>query len=179
MLTVRFFIVTCYVRAMNAAITIRKMNPSEFSCLDDFLYEAIYIPKGQEKPDKAILKIPELSCYVKDFGKDTDLCLVAESQNKLMGAIWIRLFSGKERGYGFVDSKTPELSMSVREKFRNQGIGTQLLRAMMEQLTRLNYEQVSLSVDKENFAFQLYRKFGFETLLSDGSSVTMIRKLKS
>ncbi len=68
--------------------------------------------------------------------------------------------------------------MSVLEKYRNKGIGTKLLTAMIDRLTQLNYEQVSLSVDKLNFAYTLYQKFGFEIVESDEKSVTMKKRLK-
>jgi len=163
---------------MNLRIKIRDIKNNEISHLDDFLYEGIFIPGGLEKPDKDIIKLPALSRYIKDFGKDTDLCLVAELNGDLIGAIWTRIFTETEKGYGFVDTKTPELSMSIIEYYRNKGIGTKLLTAMINKLTQLDYDQVSLSVDKLNYAFRLYHKFGFETVESDEKSATMIKRLK-
>ena len=34
--------------------TIRKIKQSEYALLDDFLYEAIFIPEGVEPPPKSI-----------------------------------------------------------------------------------------------------------------------------
>lgn len=163
---------------MDLKIKIREIEGTEISQLDNFLYEAIFIPKGFDKPDKEIIKIPELSIYIKDFGKDSDLCIVAESQGCLVGAIWARIYAETEKGFGYVDSKTPELSMSVIENYRQQGIGTKLLKAMIEKLTHSDYQQVSLSVDKLNYALKLYQKFGFEIVKSDDHSATMIKRLK-
>lgn len=163
---------------MDLRIKTREIEKAEISHLDNFLYEAIFIPEGEEKPDRDIIKIPELSCYTKDFGKDTDLCIVAESQGNLIGAIWTRIFTETEKGFGYVDSKTPELSISVIENYRQHGIGTKLLKAMIDKLTQLDYEQVSLSVDKLNYALKLYKKFGFEIVKSDEKSETLIRRLK-
>jgi ribosomal protein S18 acetylase RimI-like enzyme len=163
---------------MGLKIKIRDIKNNEIKHLDDFLYDAIFIPEGLEKPDKGIVKQAALSSYIKDFGKDTDLCLVAELNGDLIGAIWTRIFTETEKGYGFVDTKTPELSMSIIEYYRNKGIGTRLLTAMINKLIRLDYDQVSLSVDNENYAFRLYYKFGFETVESDGKSAIMIKRLK-
>lgn len=163
---------------MDLNIIIREIYKSEIYHLDKFLYDAIFIPEGEEKPDKEIIKIPELSCYISDFGRNSDLCLVAELHGNLIGAVWTRFFSEKEKGFGYVDSKTPELSMSVAENYRKQGIGTKLLTAMIEKLIQYNYEQVSLSVDLENYALSLYLKFGFEIVQSDGKSAIMIKRLK-
>lgn len=163
---------------MENKIKIRDIKNNEISYLDNFLHEAIFIPQGQEKPDKEIIKIPELACYIKDFGKETDLCLVAEIEGDLIGAIWIRIFPETEKGFGYVDSKTPELSMSLVENYRNRGIGTQLLIAMIDKLSMLDYNQVSLSVDKLNYAYKLYAKFGFEMIKSDDKSAILVKRLK-
>ena len=116
---------------MDLKVDIRELKNDEISHLDNFLYDAIFIPEGQKKPDKEIIKLPELSGYIKDFGKDTDHCLVAELNGELIGAIWIRIFSEDEKGFGFIDSKTPELSMSVVENYRKKGIGTKMLKACL------------------------------------------------
>jgi ribosomal protein S18 acetylase RimI-like enzyme len=162
---------------MDLDILIREITNDEISHLNNFLYDAIFIPEDQEKPDKEIIKLPELSRYIKDFGKETDLCLVAVLNRELIGAIWTRLFSEEEKGFGFVDSKIPELSMSVAENYRKKGIGTKMLKAMFNKLALLEYDQVSLSVDKKNFAMRLYQKFGFETVESDDKSATMIKRI--
>ena len=38
--------------------TIREIKTSEYPLLDDFLYEAIYIPKGAAPPPRSILTTP-------------------------------------------------------------------------------------------------------------------------
>lgn len=158
-------------------IHIREIEPWEIPLLDDLLYDAIFIPEGQERPSIEIIQLPTLSRYVKDFGKESDLCLVAELQGKLIGAIWTRVFSETEKGFGYVDSATPELSMSVREEYRQQGIGRKLMEDMLSKLKGLGYRQVSLSVDKLNFASLWYPKFGFEEVVGDEHSVVMVKRL--
>lgn len=163
---------------MYTNLKIREIDKSEIKYLDKFLYEAIYIPEGQEKPDREIIKLPELSIYINNFGKRDDICFVAELEGKLIGAIWTRIFTETECGYGYVNSKTPELSMSVLKDYQQKGVGTKLLKIMIDKLIQCDYEQVSLSVDKLNYALRLYQKFGFVILNSEEKSVTMIKKLK-
>jgi ribosomal-protein-alanine N-acetyltransferase len=164
---------------MDSKIKIREIAPSEVPLLENFLYDAIFIPDEDIRPDKTIIKIPELDTYIKNFGKDSDFCLVAESDGILIGAVWSRIFPENEKGFGYVDSETPELCMSVNEKFRHNGIGTSLFNAILDKLKALNYKQVSLSVDKINYAFNLYQKFGFEVVKSDEKSVTMVKELQT
>lgn len=46
---------------------IREIRENEYPILSDFLYEAIFIPEGMEKPPKSIIEQPELQIYVADF----------------------------------------------------------------------------------------------------------------
>lgn len=48
---------------------IREMTADEYPLLEDFLYEAIFIPNGVEKPPREIIEGEELQVYIKDFGK--------------------------------------------------------------------------------------------------------------
>ena len=68
---------------------IREMKKYEYPLLNDFLYEAIFIPKGVEPPPKSIIAAPELQIYIDHFGdhKD-DHGLVAEVDGKIAGAVW-------------------------------------------------------------------------------------------
>lgn len=162
---------------MNDRVTIRDLRKEEIPYLDGFLYDAVFIPEGVVKPDKSIIRLPELSVYIQDFGRSNDICLVAEVGGVLAGAVWTRVFSETARGFGYVDSQTPELSMSVGEYYRGQGIGTRLLIDMLNRLSMNGYESVSLSVDCQNYAIRLYQKYGFVTVETDSNSATMIKSL--
>jgi GNAT superfamily N-acetyltransferase len=154
---------------------IRNMADVEIPFLEDMLYQAIFVPEGSPKLDKAIIFEPFLHHYIKDFGQKNDFALVAENKGKLVGAIWIRLFSEAQKGYGFVDTDTPELSMAIDPAFRNKGIGSQLLTKMLDKMKNLSHKQVSLSVDTRNFAYQLYLKFGFQVLEMSGHTAVMVK----
>ena len=61
--------------------------------LNDFLYEAIYIPDGVEPPSKSIINCPELQEYVFEFGKRKDdralVCLLYTScESKCPPCTW-------------------------------------------------------------------------------------------
>ena len=49
-----------------------------------------------------------------------------------VGAAWYRLFTSLNPGYGFVDGDTPELTLVVVPTKQGQGIGKQLLDAVLE-----------------------------------------------
>lgn len=138
---------------------IRAMRPEEYPLLEDFLYEAIFIPKGAEKPPRDIIKQDELQVYIKDFGKQKDdHCLVVECNGKIVGACWVRIMND----YGHIDDETPSFAISLYEDYRGRGIGTELMRRMLELLRAKGYKRASLAVQKENYAVKMYKKVGFD-----------------
>ncbi|MGN0457452.1 MAG: GNAT family N-acetyltransferase [Eubacterium sp.] len=138
---------------------IREINKEEYPLLEDFLYEAIFVPKGIEKPSKSIIENDELQVYIRDFGKlKGDNCLVAECNDKIIGACWTRIVND----YGHIDDKTPSFAISLYEEYRGKGIGTKLMKTMIKLLNERGYKQVSLSVQKENYAVKMYKKIGFK-----------------
>lgn len=70
-------------------------------------------------------------------------------------------------------------AISLYKDYRHQGIGTELLREMLQLLRRDGYPQISLSVQKENYAFRMYQKAGFEVLKETGQEYLMVCKLKN
>lgn len=154
--------------------TIRKMTAQEYPLLDDFLYEAIFVPEGVEPPSKSIITAPELQIYVKDFGTSKDdFSLVAEVENKIIGAVWVRIMND----YGHIDDRTPSLAISLYKKYRGQGIGSSLIKEMLSLLQAHGYKRVSLSVQKANYAAKLYQKIGFRIIKEIGDEWIMTYNL--
>ena len=128
---------------------IRKLLMSERAVLDTFLYYAIFIPKGVAQPPFDIIYQPDLQVYVKDFGEQKgDVCYVAECEGKIIGAVWVRIMND----YGHVSDDMPSLAISLLPEYRNNGIGTALMKKMLSSLRELGYKGVSLSVQKQNYA---------------------------
>ena len=135
---------------------IREMRNEEYCLLDNFLYEAIYIPDGIEAPPKSIIDCPELQEYIIDFGKRKhDKALVAEIQENVVGAIWVRIMND----YGHIDDDTPSLAMSIIKK-RLAG-----------------YSKISLSVQKSNYAVKMYKKAGFTVIDENSEEYIMVKSL--
>ena len=152
---------------------IREITRNEYPILSDFLYEAIFIPEGMDKPPKSIIEQPELQIYIEDFGKKDDWCLVAEIKEKIVGAVWVRIMDD----YGHIDDETPSFAISLYEEYRNMGIGTALMRDMLELLKNKGYKQTSLSVQKANYAARMYQKVGFEVIDENEEEYIMLCRL--
>ena len=80
-------------------------------------------------------------------------------------------------GYGFVDEKTPELSIAVAPLHRRKGIGGTLLRAAMVQAREEGYQSLSLSVAVHNRSRMMYQRVGFEKVGEQGENWTMLVNL--
>ena len=152
---------------------IREIRKNEYSILFDFLYEAIFITEGMDKPPKSIIEQPELQVYIKDFGKADDWCFVVEIKEKIVGAVWVRIMND----YGHIDDETPSFAISLYEEYRNMGIGTALMRDMLEFLKNKGYKRTSLSVQKANHAARMYQKVGFEIIEENEEEYIMVCRL--
>jgi ribosomal protein S18 acetylase RimI-like enzyme len=160
-------------------ITIREIKHEEIGKLEDMLYEAIYQPDENNLIPRSVLEIPEVYAYIKDFGNQKDdHCLVADLKGEITGAVWVRVISGAIKGYGYIDDETPEFAISLFKEYRNQGIGTRLMSAMIEHLRKRGYKQTSLNVKKENYAVNLYKKLGFKIIHEDEEDYLMLLNLE-
>jgi ribosomal protein S18 acetylase RimI-like enzyme len=146
------------------------IKPIEYSFLKEILCQAIFVADKKIVLPRDIIEQADLKKYIQDFGKTGDYCFVAEQEGKFIRAIWIRFI----KVYGFVDKETPELRMTVLKGHRGQGIGEQLLTAMVGRLRNDRIKRVSLSVDRDSFA--LYRKHGFVDYLTSEKSSTMTKE---
>lgn len=154
--------------------SIREMQKDEYCLLSDFLYEAIFVPKGVEPPPKSVITCPELQVYIADFGNSKhDKALVAEVGGNIVGAIWARIMND----YGHIDEKTPSLAMSVIKSYRGMGIGTSLLTQMLSAEKNAGYSKLSLSVQKDNYAVRMYKKEGFNTVDESNEEYIMVADL--
>ena len=158
---------------------VRELTVADQPFLWEALYYAIHVLPGEAAPDRDIVNSPELACYVENWMQvDGDQGVVAESDGTPVGAAWLRCWTTERRGFGYVDSDTPELSVAVLPGFRDQGRGTRLLTQLMTNAAQ-RFAGVSLSVSETNPACRLYQRLGFEpTGKCKDDSFTMIRRFR-
>ena len=151
--------------------TIREIQKQEYPLLDNFLYEAIFVPEGIESPPKTIITSPELQVYVKSFGESKDdWGFVAEVDGKIVGAVWVRIMND----YGHIDDETPSLAISLYKEYRGFGIGKAMMKEILTLLKSHGYSRVSLSVQKANYAAKMYLKIGFEIVRENEEEYIMV-----
>ena len=157
-----------------SSYTIRPITSVDEPFLWEALYHAIYVVPGDTPPERDVVNRPELARYVRDWGDANDLgfIAVAEENRQPIGAAWIRLLTGENKGYGYTDDTTPELSVAVLPEYRGQGVGTGLLTHLLQAVS-IHHRSVSLSVEAGNPASRLYRRLGFEIVSTSGTSLVM------
>lgn len=153
----------------------RWLSSNDQGFITEMLYQAIYIPEGQEKPSRDIVNEPKLKKYHESIGKVSDFGLIALDRDQSVGAAWLRCFDEDDKGWGYVSSEIPELSMAIDYEYRNKGIGKKLLKELLEASQSI-YPNISLSVDLDNYAFYMYENLGFEVVRVEGNTAVMLLK---
>jgi len=141
-------------------VYIKKITPANYSFLEVFLYNAIYIPEGEEMPPKDIIFAPEIYVYIKNFNTNNhgDCGVVAGIDEKIIGMAWTRIIPA----YGHIDDDTPELAISVLPDYRGQNIGAGMMNNLFEFLRERGFKRTSLSVQQNNPAVRFYKRLGYE-----------------
>lgn len=157
-------------------LTIRPISKEEYILLEDFLYQAIFIPQGAMPPPRDIILQPDLQVYIEDFGeKPDDICFVSVLDGKVVGAVWVR----DMKDYGHIEDGVVSFAISLYPEYRGRGIGTALMERMLSELKERGYEKCSLAVQKENYAVRMYKSVGFETISENDEEYIMLCRLNT
>jgi GNAT superfamily N-acetyltransferase len=147
--------------------------------MSDMLIEAVnWSPEWKKKSRERIFSIPQIAHYITGWPRDTDLGTIAEADGHRVGAAWLRFLPAADPGYGFVAADVPELTIGVAAPWRGRGVGRALLRAVADQARSAGIGQISLSVERKNYAQKLYVSEGYHIVDSSGAdSDTMVKGL--
>lgn len=150
-------------------------------------YAADWRPGAPRRTPTEVMAVPELAHYISGWPRPGDAGVVAvgvdgdgddeHGHGRAVGAAWWRQFSTDDAGYGFVDERTPELSIGVAGDVRGRGIGTELLQTLVAEAHRRALRALSLSVEVDNPAARLYARLGFQTVAEAGGGRTMMLRL--
>ncbi len=108
-------------------------------------------------------RYPLLEQYERNYGSYSgDIGVYMIVDNKVAGGAWVRLLAN---GYGHIDHDTPELILAVKPEFRNQGIGSAIMKQLFIEVSKV-FNGICLSVEETNQAVALYKRLGFEKVES-------------
>lgn len=164
-------------------IEIQPVTTDDVPFLADMGWEAAAVSAEVRSMGRdAALAMPSIRKYFDGWGRPGDAGVIAFGEDgQRLGAAWYRLFPVENPAYGFVAPDIPELSIGVEERERGKGIGQALLEGLLARARESGYRAISLSVDRQNAALQLYERVGFRDAGvsdPDDSSVTMIAVLE-
>ena len=147
---------------------LRPVDRQDARFLRDMLRHAYHWRLAQD-PDLPVYR------YVQNWGRAGDAGVIALEGPHSYGAAWYRLFSADEPGFGFVDERTPELTIAVVPSHRGRGAGAELLEALLARARADGFARLSLSAEAGQTGF--YEKHGFRELRREDGTVTMVADL--
>ena len=147
--------------------------------LEDMVVEAVnWDSRRPAVPRASVLATPANAHYVEGWKRPGDFGVIAEHRGTPVGAAWLRLFGAAFPGYGFIDERTPEISIAVVGECRGRGIGSALLDALVDSARQTGHAALSLSVESANPAVALYERSGFHVVGGSNGPQTMRKELR-
>ncbi|CAN5600781.1 hypothetical protein BH10CHL1_BH10CHL1_38910 [soil metagenome] len=152
-------------------INIRPASQIDEPILWQMIFEAAHMAEEGHTSLQAVKDRPDLAHYVQAWGRNGDIGVVAteSTHNQPIGAAWVRLLVGDEKGYAYIDDTTPELAIGILTDYRGIGVGKTMLMALLA-IAKATYPAISLSTRATNLpAVRLYERVGFKKI--EGSDV--------
>ncbi|HEY9557229.1 MAG TPA: GNAT family N-acetyltransferase [Acidimicrobiales bacterium] len=159
--------------------TIRPATSAEGPFLQRMLaIAADWRPGSVVRSVEEVLAEPKLAHYVLGWPRAGDFGVVAsDDDGRLVGAAWCRFFTADDPGFGFVSSEVPEVSLGVVSGFRRRGVGRQLMVGLVDEARSRGIGRLSLSVEVDNPAMDLYAELGFVPVADADGAATMVLDL--
>jgi len=163
---------------MTEQFSIRPAAQSDGSFLGDMVVEAANWRGGAPRARHEILTSPAHRRYISGWMRPADAGFVAvDAGGNEMGAAWYRMLPRSDPGFGFVETAVPELIIGVLPIWRAHGVGRTLLRRLVLHAHEQGHHRLSLSVEHDNFARNLYRSEGFVVTGHVDGRDTMVHRL--
>ncbi|MCQ9208948.1 GNAT family N-acetyltransferase [Granulicatella seriolae] len=109
---------------MDKKFSIERLYQLDYDILQTFLYEAIFQPDPKNIIPFSIVEQPDLRKYIDNFGEQKgDYAIGVLDGDTIVGLVWVRLV----KGYGHIDTNTPELNIAILKSYRGQKLGSILI----------------------------------------------------
>ena len=136
-------------------LVIRQAVEHDIEALWEFLAMAAHEPNAEAA--KAVRSVAK---YLVGWQRPGDFGFIA---GNIVCAAWARRFSVEELKSPYGDEETPKVSIGVKPSARGQGVGENLMRALIGEAARRGLG-LCLSVRSENPARRLYERLGFRDI---------------
>jgi GNAT superfamily N-acetyltransferase len=145
----------------DAVLNFRTLTSSDQEKLWHWLHVALWDPPPAPLRPLDVLTTAPVRIYAEEWGRSTDVGIVAVVAGTDIGACWLRLLP-EGVGLGYVDPCTPQLGIALEAPFQRKGFGRRLMLETLAAARKACYKQISLTVHPENPAQYLYEKCGFK-----------------
>jgi ribosomal protein S18 acetylase RimI-like enzyme len=141
----------------------RTLTAGDQSQLWSWLHIALWDPPPAGPRPIDVLELPGVRIYAADWGRSTDVGVVAQVDAVDAGACWMRLLP-VGIGLASTDAETPQLGIALLPHYQHKGYGRPLMEAALKAAKQAGYSRVSLSVHPQNPAQYLYESCGFRKI---------------
>jgi len=156
----------------------RHATAADVDSVKRTLYLALgWDPADPIPPFEPLVGHPEIAIYWEGWMRPGDEGVLAHVDGEFAGMAYCRLFPDDVPSQGFYDESTPELAVAVVLQQRGRGIGTALVRRLIDALTEAGVPGLSLSVAAANPARRLYERLGFRPVTERNHDVLMVLDL--
>jgi GNAT superfamily N-acetyltransferase len=157
---------------------LRSGTLDDLDFLKEMLFEAYFWDSTTKRPlFTAFRDDVEFKKLLAGWGRKGDRSVIADEDGTKTGAAWFRFWTPELHSYGFVNATTPEIAIAVRAGHRSKGVGRSLLDALVQTARDDGFPALSLSVNPQNRARQLYESAGFQKVGESGTSWTLLLAL--
>ena len=160
----------------HAVLHFRALTSNDQDKLWHWLHVALWDPPPAPLRPLEVLMNPGVRIYAEQWGRSTDVGIVAMVDDADIGACWLRLLP-EGVGLGYVDANTPQLGIALDLSFQHKGFGQPLMLEGLAAARRACYKQVSLTVHPENRAQYMYEKCGFKKVGSRNGYHLMVANM--
>lgn len=141
-------------------LSFRPLGADDQDQLWNWLHIALWDPPPAGLRPRELLESPYVRIYAEEWGRPSDVGVVARMDDADAGACWMRLLP-PGIGLASVDEVTPQLGIALLPQFQHRGVGWHMMLAALEAAREAGYRQVSLTVHPENPAIAMYESCGF------------------
>lgn len=158
-------------------IAIRAAVGGDRRLLEEMLALAADWSSDEARPVAEVMADPRLAHYVEGWPVPDGFGVVAEDGARPVGAAWCRQLTAEDPGWGYVSDDVPEMAIAVVPGRRGEGIGADLVAALVDEAKRRGVRAISLSVEQANPAARLYERLGFVVVARSDTDLTMVLEL--
>ena len=120
-------------------------------------------------------ELPEtVEKYFTGWGRSGDIGVFSFQGIEFVGGAVVRQFGPADGAYGYIADEYPELTIGVEAAFRRRGIAVLLLAALKAKVIEQGLMGISLSVEPDNGARELYSRMGFDLIEDRGHDLLML-----